>query len=68
MAAALGFALFDHLDPRALSLVQSFAAGGLLTMVMNTMAPEAFEEAGPLSGLVAVAGFELAFLLSNASA
>jgi hypothetical protein len=34
-------------------------------MVMDTMAPEAFREAGPLSGLIAVAGFELAFLLSN---
>jgi zinc transporter, ZIP family len=66
LAAALGFALFDSLQPEALAFVQAFAAGGLLTMVMDTMAPEAFREAGPLSGLIAVAGFELAFLLSNA--
>jgi ZIP family zinc transporter len=66
-AAAIGFVLFDHLDPRALAFVQAFAAGGLLTMVMDTMAPDAFEEAGPLSGLIAVAGFELAFLLSSVS-
>jgi zinc transporter, ZIP family len=68
IAAALGYLLFDHFDPSALALVQAFAAGGLLTMVMDTMAPEAFDEAGLLSGLIAVAGFELAFLLSNASA
>lgn len=66
VASALGFALFDSLKPEALAFVQAFAAGGLLTMVMDTMAPEAFREAGPLSGLIAVAGFELAFLLSNA--
>jgi ZIP family zinc transporter len=65
VASALGFALFDSLKPEALAFVQAFAAGGLLTMVMDTMAPEAFREAGPLSGLIAVAGFELAFLLSN---
>jgi ZIP family zinc transporter len=65
VAAALGYALFDGLDPRALAVVQAFAAGGLLTMVMDRMAPEAFADAGLLSGLIAVAGFELAFLLSN---
>lgn len=68
VAAGVGFAVFDGFGPGPLALVQSFAAGGLLTMVMDTMAPEAFDDAGPLSGLVAVAGFELAFLLSNASA
>ena len=66
LAAALGFVLFDALRPEALAFVQAFAAGGLLTMVMDTMAPEAFADAGPLSGLIAVAGFELAFLLSSA--
>jgi ZIP family zinc transporter len=66
LAAALGFLVFDNFDPAALALVQAFAAGGLLTMVMDTMAPEAFEDAGQFSGLIAVAGFELAFLLSNA--
>jgi ZIP family zinc transporter len=66
-AAAIGYALFDALDPAAIAVVQAFAAGGLLTMVLDTMAPEAFSEAGAWSGLVAVAGFELAFLLSNAS-
>jgi ZIP family zinc transporter len=66
LAATLGFVLFDALQPEALAFVQAFAAGGLLTMVMDTMAPEAFADAGPLSGLIAVAGFELAFLLSNA--
>jgi ZIP family zinc transporter len=65
-AAAFGYAAFDALTPEALSVVSSFAAGALLTMTLDSLAPEAFREAGPLSGLVAVAGFELAFLLSKA--
>jgi ZIP family zinc transporter len=65
LAAAVGYLVFDSLQPRALAIVQAFAAGALLTMVMDTMAPEAFDDAGMWSGLVAVAGFELAFLLSE---
>ena len=64
-AAAIGYAAFDSLAPEALAVVRSFAAGALLTMTMDSMAPEAFRDAGPLSGLMAVAGFELAFLLSK---
>jgi ZIP family zinc transporter len=64
-AAAIGFAVFDSFDPGALATVRAFAAGALLTMTMDSMAPEAFRDAGPLSGLMAVAGFELAFLLSK---
>jgi ZIP family zinc transporter len=36
-------------------------------MLADTMMPEAFEEGGPLVGLVTTAGFALAFLLSQAS-
>jgi zinc transporter, ZIP family len=62
---AIGFALFDGLDPRWAAFTQAFAAGALLTMVMDTMAPEAFRDAGPVTGLVAVAGFALAFWLGT---
>ncbi len=65
VAAALGYALFDTFPPSGIATVKAFAAGALLTMVMDSMAPEAFRDAGPVSGLAAVAGFELAFLLST---
>lgn len=61
---AIGFAVFDELPARAVAVTQAFAAGALLTMVMDTMAPEAFRDAGRLTGLIAVAGFALAFFLS----
>jgi ZIP family zinc transporter len=62
-AAAVAFLLFDSAGP-AVPFVQAFAAGGLLTMLVDTMIPEAFEDGGDLAGLVTVLGFVLAFLLS----
>jgi ZIP family zinc transporter len=61
--AALAFLLFDVAGP-AIPFLQAFAAGGLLTMLVDTMIPEAFEDGGDLAGLVTVFGFTLAFLLS----
>ncbi len=63
VAAGLAFLLFDEAGP-AVPFVQAFAAGGLLTMLVDTMIPEAFEDGGDLAGLVTVFGFTLAFLLS----
>jgi hypothetical protein len=34
-------------------------------MVMDTMAPEAYRDAGPTTGLIAVVGFAFAFLLGT---
>jgi zinc transporter, ZIP family len=62
-SAALAFLLFDAAGP-AVPFVQAFAAGGLLTMLVDTMIPEAFEDGGDLAGLVTVFGFTVAFLLS----
>lgn len=62
-SAALAFLLFDEAGP-IIPLVQAFAAGGLLTMLVDTMVPEAYEEGGDLAGIVSVLGFALAFLLS----
>jgi ZIP family zinc transporter len=62
-ASALAFLLFDEAGP-AVPFIQAFAAGGLLTMLVDTMIPEAFEDGGDLAGLVTVLGFVLAFLLS----
>jgi ZIP family zinc transporter len=62
-SSAAAFLLFDEAGP-VIPLVQAFAAGGLLTMLVDTMIPEAFEDGGDLAGLITVFGFTLAFLLS----
>jgi ZIP family zinc transporter len=63
-SAALGFWVLDGASPRVGAYFQSFAAGAMLTMLADTMMPEAFEEGGKLVGLCTVLGFALAVWLS----
>ena len=49
------------LGPAAFAL----AAGGILAMLADTMMPEAFEEGHNMIGLVTVAGFLAAFVLTK---
>jgi ZIP family zinc transporter len=63
LSAALAYAVLN-VDSPAVALVQAFAAGGLLTMLVDTMIPEAHEDAGDSAGLATVLGFALAFLIS----
>lgn len=43
------------------------SAGAILAMLVDTMIPEAFEEAHDFAGLITVAGFLCAFVLSKAA-
>jgi ZIP family zinc transporter len=63
-AAALGYWLFVQGTLEGV-LVQAFAAGALLTMLADTMMPEAFEHGGKAVGLLTVLGFSVAFTLSQ---
>ena len=65
LAAAVGNALLADIGSKVLALVQSFAAGAILTMLANTMFPEAFETGGDRVGLATALGFAAAFLLSR---
>lgn len=66
VAAALGFAVLSGAVPAWVATIQAFAPGAILTMLVDTMVPEAVEHAGPLVGLLTVLGFSTAFLLSTA--
>jgi ZIP family zinc transporter len=65
VSAAAGFALLGGASSGVISAIQAFAAGAILTMLADTMMPEAFEHGGSTVGLVTVLGFALAFLLST---
>lgn len=65
IAAALGFALLGDPDSTAVAVTQAFAAGAILTMLADTMMPEALDKGGNSAGLVTTLGFILAFLLSH---
>lgn len=58
-SAAIGFLLFSIRNFPG-TLVQGFAAGALLTMLADTMMPEAFENGGKAVGLLTVFGFAVA--------
>lgn len=63
-AAIAGYSLVGGASERFIGFSQAFAGGAILTMLADTMAPEAFEDSGDLVGLVTVLGFGLAFTLS----
>ncbi len=65
VAAALGFAVVNNSSSRTGALVEAFAAGSLLTMIADEMAPEAYERSAIYAGLATVAGFALAVFLTS---
>ncbi len=64
-ASFLGFTLFSGLSPSVISATIALAAGGILAMLSSTMIPEAYEEVHDLTGIITVAGFLAAFVLSK---
>lgn len=64
-SAAIGFLVVDGSDRLTGALVNAFAAGALLTMIADEMAPEAFERSRIHAGLATVAGFAVAVWLSG---
>jgi ZIP family zinc transporter len=64
VAAAIGYVFTAAMSLDGV-LAQSFAAGALLTMLSDTMLPEAHENGGNAVGLLTVLGFTVAFALSQ---
>ncbi len=65
LSSFAGYTLFDGAPPQVLAGVQGVAAGAILAMIIDTMAPEAFEGTHDFAGLIAVFGFLTAFGLSK---
>jgi len=65
LASLGGAALLGHSSPQLLAAVNAVAAGALLTMIANTMIPEAVEGEHQGTGLFVVVGLLIAFALSN---
>jgi ZIP family zinc transporter len=64
VASWMGYTLFASIGAVGFSFTLAFAAGALLTMLADSMMPEAYRDSGPLVGLVTTLGFGLAFMLS----
>jgi ZIP family zinc transporter len=65
IAALLGNLLLAGASPALIATITSIAAGAILAMLVDTMIPEATEKTPEYSGLIAVVGFLIAFVLSK---
>ena len=64
LSAIIGFYVFADTSGAIKAFILSFAGGAILTMLADTMIPEAYRECGNLTGLVVVLGFSMAYLLT----
>jgi zinc transporter, ZIP family len=67
LATGVGFAIADSASGELVGIVDGFAAGALLVMLVDAMIPEAVERSGRVAGLVTVLGFAVAAGLSALS-
>ena len=67
-AALIGAAALGDAPPYLLAAVNALAAGALLTMIADTMIPEAVEGERGETGLLVTLGFLVAFALSHLGA
>jgi zinc transporter, ZIP family len=65
ISAAAGYGLLQDASDNTVALLEAFAGGAVLTMLTDTMIPEAYKDGGRAVGLLTVLGFALAYLLST---
>jgi ZIP family zinc transporter len=66
LAALLGYVLLGGAPPQVEAVITAVAAGAILTMIADTMIPEAFENTHAWTGLITTVGFLTAFAISLA--
>lgn len=64
VASMVGFAIFRFASVEVVAFTLTFAGGALLTMLSDTMMPEAYKDTGSWAGILTTFGFGLAFWLS----
>jgi ZIP family zinc transporter len=65
VAVVVGRWVFVGASPEQLAIPLAFAGGAVLASVIDSVAPEAFEEGGPVVALASAAGFFTAFMLGH---
>ncbi len=63
IGAAIGSVAFQKAPTEAFAIVEGLAAGAMLTVITQTMMPEALHRSGGLVGLAALAGFLITTLV-----
>jgi zinc transporter, ZIP family len=67
LATIAGYALADAASGELTAVIDGFAAGALLVMLIDSMIPDAAKDAGRPAGLVTTLGFAVAIALSSVS-
>lgn len=67
IASAVGYAVFRYFPLSVVAATSAVAAGAILAMLVDTMIPEAVKVTRNLTGMMAVVGFLLAYMLSKLS-
>ncbi len=63
--ACLGYLFFQNVEMHTIKAVMAIAAGAILSMIVDTMIPEAFEKTHDFSGFITVIGFLCIFILDK---
>jgi zinc transporter, ZIP family len=67
LASLSGYSLLAGAPAEVMAGIASFAGGGIISMIASTMMPEAYEDSGPVTGLVASLGLLVSIILDHAS-
>ena len=65
IASLLGYSIFGTMSPFIIAGIIALAAGAILSMIVDTMIPEAYEKQRDWAGLMTVLGFLVAFASSK---
>jgi zinc transporter, ZIP family len=65
LSALIGYVALGGAPPELIALITAVAAGAILTMIADTMIPEAFERAHVWTGLITTVGFLVAFAIEQ---
>ncbi|MGP4081632.1 ZIP family metal transporter [Pseudalkalibacillus sp. R45] len=63
LSALAGYLFLKNAMPETISIINAFAAGGIIAMVVDTMVPEAFKKGGPLVGFITSLGLLISLVL-----
>ncbi len=63
LASLVGYVVFQNSSPDVVAFVLAFAAGAILTMLADTMMPEAYQHGGKWVGIATTLGFAVAFTI-----
>jgi ZIP family zinc transporter len=68
LAAMVGYLALGSAPPEAVAVITAVAAGAILTMIADTMIPEAFERTRTWTGVITTVGFLVAFTIEQLGA